>query len=70
MDIEQPSLGTVGVDSVTLSLDWHWEGGWTLRTSSRLSGSTVFRQHTYEALSADEALELIQTIGAEQLGLL
>lgn len=70
VDIEQPSLGTVGVDSFTLALDWHWEGGWTLRSSTRLSGASAWTQHCYEALSHDEALELVQTIAAEQLGLL
>lgn len=69
MQIEQPSLGRVGVDSFTLALDWHWEGGWTLRTSSRLSGSQVWTQHAYEALSDDEAYELAQTVVAELLGL-
>lgn len=70
MAIEQPALGCVGVDSFTLALDWHWEGGYTLRSSSRLSGSAVWTQHVYESLSADEALEMIQMVGAELLGLL
>lgn len=70
MEDKQPSLGTVGVDSFTLALDWHWEGGWTLRTSTRLSGSSTWTQHAYEALSHDEALELVQMVAAEQLGLL
>lgn len=70
MDIEQPSLGNVGVDSLTIGLDWHWEGGWTLRSCSRLSGSTQWRDHGYEALSADEALQMIQMLAAEALGLL
>jgi hypothetical protein len=70
MKIEQPSLGRVGVDSFTLALDWHWEGGWTLRTSTRLSGSQDWTQHTYEALSDDEAMEMVQMVAAEQLGLL
>lgn len=70
MDIEQPSLGRIGVDAFTVSLDWHWEGGWTLRTSSRLSGSEAWTQHAYEALSDDEALEMVQMVTAEVLGLL
>lgn len=69
MRIEQPELGRVGVDSFSVGLDWHWEGGWTLTTSSRLSGSSVWTQHRYEALSDDEALELVQTVTAEVLGL-
>lgn len=69
MDIEQPRLGRVGVDSFTVGLDWHWEGGWTLVTSSRLSGSQKWTQHRYEALSDDEALDLVQTVVAELLGL-
>ena len=70
MKIEQPALGRVGVDSFSVTLDWHWEGGWTLASSSRLSGSQDWTQHRYEALSDDEALELIQTVAAEALGLL
>lgn len=69
MRIEQPSLGRVGIDSFTMSLDWHWEGGWTLATASRLSGSQQWTRHRYEALSDDEALELVQTVAAEALGL-
>lgn len=69
MDIEQPSLGTVGVDSFTLALDWHWEGGWTVRSSTRLSGSQAWRQTTYEALDHDEALDMIHMLAAEALGL-
>lgn len=69
MDIEQPSLGRVGVDSFTIGLDWHWEGGWTLATSSRLSGSQRWTRHRYEALSDDEALELVLTVVAELLDL-
>lgn len=70
MDIEQPSLGSIGADSFTLALDWHWEGGWSLRTSTRLSGSQTWTQNSYEALSHDEALELVLMVAAEQLGLL
>lgn len=70
MDIDQPALGRIGIDSFSLTLDHHWEGGWTLASSSRLSGSQVWRQHRYEALSDDEAYELIGTIAAEHLGLL
>ena len=70
MDVEQPSLGRVGVDSFSLTLDWHWEGGWTLVSSSRLSGSQTWTQHRYEALSDDEALDTVQEIAAEMLGLL
>lgn len=69
MDWERPSLGRTGVDSLSLGLDWHWEGGWTVRTGSRLSGSQVWARHSYEALSDDEALELVQTVVAEALGL-
>ena len=69
MNIEQPSLGRIGVDSLAVGLDWHWEGGWTLTTASRLSGSQDWTRHRYEALSDDEALELVQTIVAELLGL-
>lgn len=70
MIIEQPSLGRVGIDSFSLGLDWHWEGGWTLSTASRLSGSQTWTRHRYEALSDDEALELVVTVVAEALGLL
>lgn len=70
MNIDQPSLGRIGVDSFSLTLDHHWEGGWTLVTSSRLSGSQTWRQHRYEALSDDEALEMVQMVSAELLGLL
>lgn len=69
VDVEQPSLGTVGVDSFSLALDWHWEGGWTLRSSTRLSGSTSWVQHSYEALTHDEALQVLQEVAAEALGL-
>lgn len=69
MIIEQPSLGRIGVDSLAIGLDWHWEGGWTLTTASRLSGSQDWARHRYEALSDDEALELVQMVVAELLGL-
>lgn len=69
MNIEQPSLGRIGVDSLAVGLDWHWEGGWTLTTASRLSGSQDWTRHRYEALSDDEALELVQMVVAELLGL-
>lgn len=69
MDVEQPQLGNVGVDAFTVSLGWHWEGGWTLRTSSRLSGSREFTHHSYEALSAEEALDVLREVSAEALGL-
>lgn len=69
MRIEQPSLGRVGVDSFSITLDWHWEGGWTLGSGSRLSGAQEWTRHRYEALSDDEAYELVQTIVAELLGL-
>lgn len=70
MQIEQPSLGRIGVDSFSMTCDWHWEGGWTLRTSTRLSGSQDWVCNTYEALSDDELLELVQVVSAEALGLL
>lgn len=69
MEIEQPSLGRIGVDAFTIALDWHWEGGWTLRASSRLSGSQTWRQRTYEALSDDEVLDVVHELSAEVLGL-
>lgn len=69
MDVEQPSLGRIGVDAFTVALDWHWEGGWTLRTGSRLSGSSSWTQHSYEALSDDEALQAVLEVVAEALGL-
>lgn len=70
MEIEQPQLGCIGVDSFTVALDYHWEGGWTLRSSSRLSGSQKWRRTTYEALSHDEALEMAHMLAAEALGLI
>jgi hypothetical protein len=70
MKIEQPSLGRTGVDSLSLSLDWHWEGGWTVRSGSRLSGSQEWRRHVYEALSDDEALQVVCELVAECLDLL
>lgn len=69
MNIEQPPLGRIGIDSLVVALDWHWEGGWTLMAASRLSGSQSWAKHRYEALSDDEALELVQTVTAEALGL-
>lgn len=69
MNIEQPSLGRIGIDSFIIALDWHWEGGWTLATGSRLSGAQSWTRHRYEALSDDEVLELVQMVTAEALGL-
>lgn len=69
MDIEQPTLGRIGVDSFTISLDYSWEHGWTLRSSSRLSGSQTFTQHAYQACADDEVLELVVELVAEALGL-
>lgn len=69
--MEQPELGvsSVGVDGLTIGLSWTWELGWTLRASSRLSGSDQWRTTTYPALSPDEVLEVVQCVVAEGVGL-
>ena len=69
MNLEQPSLGRIGVDSFSFTCDWHWEGGWTVVTSSRLSGSAVFRQERYEALGDEELLQVLLEVAATHLGL-
>lgn len=69
MDVQQPALGRIGVDSFSFTCGHHWEGGWTVVTSSRLSGARSFTQHRYEALSDDEALQLLGEVAAELLGL-
>lgn len=69
MNVEQPSLGRVGVESFTLSCDWHWEGGWTLTATHRLSGSQTWTQHRYEALSDDELYQALGEVAAGHLGL-
>lgn len=69
MDVEQPQLGTIGMDAVSILLSWSWEDGWTVGFSSRLSGSTEFAQRAYKGCSAEEALGLVQDELACLLGL-
>lgn len=70
MDIEQPSLGNVGVDSVTLMLTWTWDQGWRCRYASRPSGSSVFREHAYEGLDEAELHAVLSDHLADSLGLI
>lgn len=69
MDVEQPALGTVGVDSFSLTCDWHWEGGWTLVVSVRRSGSQAWTQTRYEALSEDELHQVVEDVVVDLLRL-
>lgn len=69
MDVEQPALGNVGVDSVAMLLSWSWDDGWTVQFSSRLSGSSTFAQRSYKRQEATEALQVIQDEVACLLGL-
>lgn len=70
MDIEQPELPGVGVDAASLTLNYSWERGWSLVTSSRLSGSERWRRATYGDLDAAELHSLASDTLAEILGLI
>lgn len=69
MDIEQPQLGTVGVDAASLTLGWSLERGWTAVVSSRLSGSRAFRQSSYDGLDGAELHAILSDHLADLLGL-
>ena len=69
--MEQPELGAtnVGVDAAQIMLTWSWEGGWSLRCATRLSGSPHWQTHSYDHLSPDEAMQLVEDSTSELLGL-
>ena len=67
--MDQPELGNVGPDAITLMLTWSWDRGWRCRLGSRPSGSGVFREHAYEGLDEAELHAVISDHLAELLGL-
>jgi hypothetical protein len=67
--MEQPELGSVGPDSITLAMTWSWDRGWRTRLASRPSGSAVWREHLYEGLDEAELHAEISDHLADLLGL-
>jgi hypothetical protein len=66
-DIEQPGLGGVGIDGITIGLSWGWEVGWTASVAHRLSGGDRWERRVY--LGRDEA-ELHALLSDELAGML
>lgn len=69
MNIEQPALGGVGTDSVTISLGWRWESGWWGRVAQRQSGSAEWQERTYTGRDEAELHAIISDELAAILGL-
>lgn len=69
MEIDQPQLGSVGVDAASITLGWTLERGWAVVVSSRLSGSSAFRQSTYDGLDEAELHAALSDHLADLLGL-
>jgi len=69
MDVEQPELGNVGADSITVRLEWSWDRGWRGRVASRPSGSTVWREQAYEGHDEAELHAIVSDHLADLLGL-
>lgn len=70
MDIEQPALGGVGIDSFTITATWEWETGWRVRFASRPSGSGAFRETAYSGRDEAELHAILSDHLADVLGLL
>lgn len=60
MDIEQPALGNIGVDTFTITAAWSWERGWRVVSSRRLSGAQTHLQRSWDGLSALEAFAVVE----------
>lgn len=70
--IEEPELGAalVADDSLTCSLQYRWETGWSARIATRASGSSRWREVTYSGRDEAELHALVSDRLAEALGLL
>lgn len=68
MEIEQPQLGSVGVDTFTITCAWAWESGWSVTTSYRLSGSEAHQQRRVSGLSASEAFAYVEDLASDYFG--
>lgn len=69
MDVEQPELGNVGADSITVTLSWSWDRGWRCRVASRPSGAATFREHAYEGRDEAELHAIVSDHLADLMGL-
>jgi hypothetical protein len=58
MDVEQPSLGSVGVDAAHIALSWAWDSDWTLKATWRRSGSLHWQESSYPHLSSEEVAQV------------
>lgn len=56
--MQQPSLGSTGLDVVGCNLTWTWEGGWRLRVWGRLSGSEQWYSATLDEGAEPEVATL------------
>lgn len=70
MNVEQPELGNVGVDTITVMLAYSWHAGWRCRLASRSSGAAGFREETYDGRDEAELHALISDYLAELMGLI
>lgn len=70
MNIEQPELGSIGVDAASITLGWSLERGWSGLVSSRLSGASSFRTTRYAGHDAAELHAVLSDHLAELLGLI
>lgn len=69
MDIEQPSLGTIGCDALSVTAGWSWEKGWHAAVSWRRSGSAEFDTVRFDGLDSEEAFDRLSGQLSELLGL-
>lgn len=68
--MEQPELGNVGPDSVSIGLEWSWDRGWHCRFAARASGSLSWRETSYDGRDAAELHALLSDHLADVLGLI
>ncbi len=70
MEIEQPELGMIGVDTFTVMAAWSWETGWRIRFARRLSGSQSWAEFSWDGRDEAELMALLTDHLAEALGLI
>lgn len=68
-DMEQPQLGNIGPDAITVNMSWSWDRGWRCRVASRPSGSAVFREKAYEGMDEAELHAVVSDHLADLMGL-
>lgn len=70
VDFEEPQLGAVGVDAVTVNVGYRWELGWSAVVAWRYSGSEVWHRQGYAGRDAAELHALLSDHLANSLGLI